>query len=380
MLKRLVGFLLPGGSKSILSSSNGVTKRGAWPTAPRCASVVDRGNMRTQCGLLGGADTSLSSAALTWLSSATWEGISMSEKRIKDSAALKSSDTLDATPLSNRHFSKQSDPTVADIKPFSKPRERIHQRRINSSATSCDSKHRNSVDLPYQSIVSLAMPPRPFRVPGSPNPAPDPSNLPFGKTEDYSNSMIIHYVDELQMTYAAATRKYNKMFPHHKLSAWKLRHRHIQCLLRLKKRFRVKTEQELASLRDVNLIVQNRGTKYRKRFSDTESVDSTVVTPETLQHPVLASLEPSTKDLETCSQVAPRLFEKVCIVVWRDAEARTWKQIKDRLEEKYQWSVGKTTVKKHYNSSLDRVYGVGGKDMRNLKQGEGEEKRMRRVG
>jgi hypothetical protein len=375
LLDKLMGFWTSTGSKTSFSSSTWATKRSNWPTAAKHPSKFEYGENGVQYGLLDRAGSSLSFAASPWISSATWEGVSMLDKYIHAAAALGTANIVDTNKSSiKRLSSKQIAANVANISPSVKPKECVHQRTTTTFAISHEFNHRGSVTLetsaalevqalPYQSVISLAMPPRPCLLPGSPIPEPDPSNLPFGDTEDYQDSMIIHYVDELQMTYVAAAERYSEKFPCDTLNAKGLRKRHIHCLMRLKKRFGVKTEQELAKLRDVNSIVRNRGSKHRKRVSETENVRGTVITSSAPAKSMLASTNHGTKSPELNTQVVPRPFEKTCIVVWRDAEALSWKEIRNRLEEKYQWKLGKTNVKKHYNFSLSRVYGVGRKNV-----------------
>jgi hypothetical protein len=242
--------------------------------------------------------------------------------------------------------------------------------------------------LPYQSIVSINMPPRPG-LPSTPKtviPEPDPFNLPFGPTEDYHNSMIIHYLDELCVTYTRAAELYSMKFPNDAITDEAIRKRHIRCLLRLWKKYGLKSEKEIEALRDiVPANVRKRGIKRAKSLKHVQKDETftgmttpfngsggedDAVQDEALPDQTLATIVRLPAHLKR--KHTSRDFEKACIVVWRDAEKLTWKQIRDKLEEERGWSLGLGTIEKYYYLAINRVHGrgeVGGGDA----EGEGEE-------
>ncbi|KAI2483358.1 hypothetical protein Ptr902_05675 [Pyrenophora tritici-repentis] len=111
------------------------------------------------------------------------------------------------------------------------------------------------------------MPPRPGLIPGLTPPAPVLGTFPFGDTEDHPHSMLIHWLDDLEYTYAKATRLYVKMFPDDNVSDEALRRRHIRSLERLLKRYGKNDESQIGA---VDRIVQNRG-KPRKGRKSTDA-------------------------------------------------------------------------------------------------------------
>ncbi|KAH7095265.1 hypothetical protein FB567DRAFT_543607 [Paraphoma chrysanthemicola] len=183
--------------------------------------------------------------------------------------------------------------------------------------------------LPYQSIISLNMPPRIGQGPNAPIPAPVQGEYPFGPTEDHNNAYIIHLMDEQQLTYTKAAEVYSKTFPHDVITDEAVRKRHIRCLLRLKKRYGVKDEGEIS-----------------------------LVKPQTKKR-----------------KLPTRTFEKTCIVVWHDTLNMSFKQIRDKLENEMEWSLGLHTIEKYYYLAGEKVYGVvgGRKAWKGAKMEDGED-------
>jgi hypothetical protein len=150
-----------------------------------------------------------------------------------------------------------------------------------------------------------------------------------------------------------------------------VRKRHIRCLMRMKKRFRVKSQQELENLGEVSRIVRRRGIKRAKRVSDivpeaeAEVEDRTTtpsldIAPSAPTPELNAFIEPPTKKRKHI--LSSHLFEKCRIVIWRNAEGLGWKDIRDKLEMEYEWSLGTGTIEKYYYLTLERVYGSGRKE------------------
>jgi len=223
--------------------------------------------------------------------------------------------------------------------------------------------------LPYQSIISLNMPPRPGVVPGQPIPEPDSANLPFGDTEDYNNSMIIHYMDEVEMTYTKAAEVYSARFPRDAVTDEAVRKRHIRSLLRLKKKFGVRDPDTIP--RPSKAVIR-RGTPRAKKVSLITPVSSTPsATPAPVSPNDAAASTPSTPvTVAPKRKLLPRVFEKALIVTWHDDAKMSWKDIQNKLEDEYKWSLGQGTIEKYYYVTLERVYGKGGKKEKNVEARE----------
>ncbi|KAF2827702.1 hypothetical protein CC86DRAFT_455293 [Ophiobolus disseminans] len=251
------------------------------------------------------------------------------------------------------------------------------------SATKRDRSAEASIEvqkLPYQSIISLLMPPRPSSIPGNPIPEPDPANLPFGDTEDYHNSMIIHYMDECEMTYTKAAEVYSAKFPRDAVTDEAVRKRHIRSLLRLKKKYGCRDPDTIP--RPSKAVVR-RGTPRAKKVSlitpviipTTSTTTSAAAATSTFIPPPTTPTTPGTQPKSGPKQrkLSPRLLEKTLIVTWHDDAGLGWKDIQNKLEDAYQWSLGQGTIEKYYYTTLERVYGKGGKkEMKVEKREEGE--------
>jgi hypothetical protein len=66
----------------------------------------------------------------------------------------------------------------------------------------------NDLSLTYNTIKCTNMPARPASYP-----APVNGTFPFSDTEDYNNSMVIYFLDELEHIYGQTTKLYNLHFP-----------------------------------------------------------------------------------------------------------------------------------------------------------------------
>lgn len=53
-----------------------------------------------------------------------------------------------------------------------------------------------------------------------------------------------------------------------------------------------------------------------------------------------------------------KAIEMAAIVVWKDLEGMSFKEIREKLDEDYNWSLGRGTVEKNYNNARPKVYGA----------------------
>jgi len=250
--------------------------------------------------------------------------------------------------------------------------------------TKCDRSAEAAIEvqkLPYQSIISMNMPPRNGVVNGV-FPEPDEDNLPFGDTEDYHNSMIIHYVDEQELTYTKAAEVYSAKFPMDVITDEAVRKRHIRSLLRLRQKFGLR--DPLSIPRPPSQIVR-RGTPRAKKVSSILPVSGLAGTPGAIATPTVAiKKEPQADEHKGRHSRERRLLEKARIVIWRDGDKLDWNTIQTKLDEEYDWSIGKGTIEKYYYNSLERIYGTGGKKEKNAEERakgkEGEEEKRARDG
>ncbi|KAF2031843.1 hypothetical protein EK21DRAFT_25953, partial [Setomelanomma holmii] len=199
--------------------------------------------------------------------------------------------------------------------------------------------------LPYQSIVSLNMPPRPGYIPGHPIPEPVQGEYPFGDTENHNNSYIIHLMDERELTYTKAAEVYSAKFSHDVITDEAVRKRHIRCLLRLKAKYGMKPESQIGP---VSKNVKRRGSP-RAKATKRPAPFSTSTSPAASPSP-----QPRTSKKRKTNH---RSFEKTCIVIWHDANGMSFKSIREKLEKEQGWSLGLGTVEKYYYLTLEKVYG-----------------------
>jgi hypothetical protein len=104
------------------------------------------------------------------------------------------------------------------------------------------------------------MPPRCDVDPDYPDLIPEPTltNYPFGETVKYHDSMILHYVDELDMTYKEASQTWNRRSLEYTLRSDALRQRYERSLEHLVQVYGVKSAKEM------NEIVVTTGMRRRK--------------------------------------------------------------------------------------------------------------------
>ena len=201
---------------------------------------------------------------------------------------------------------------------------------------------------------------------------------------------MIHWLDELEYTYATTTRLYVNMFPRDRITDEAIRRRHMRSLERLVGRYGRKDERQIGP---VGRIVEVRGrarTKSRARretgsslygadavinetdadaatdadshMTDTEHMDATLAhqLPTQNRRPTVTRQTLREKDNQKT-----RVFDKACIVVWRDADGMSFRDIREKLDRERGWSLGEPTVKKYYSRTRDHVWGLSGGEEEN---------------
>jgi hypothetical protein len=240
-------------------------------------------------------------------------------------------------------------------------------KRAKSEEAEIELNTDGSVKLHYQSIKAIKMPPRKHTGP------PTENEEPYGSTENYQNSMIIYWLDEMDKSYNETCRLYAKKFPQHKSVEEAIRRRHIRSLGRLAKKYGVK---QLHEIDGVGKHTLRRGKKRTPRQSkgsakppliaagNTHLDVAAPVVPAAPAAPVAPADPPKVFNFNHAPQ-APKyvrnsykVAEKIAIVVWRDLDHLDFKDIRERLEDKYDWSLGKATVEKYYHLTRPKVYGA----------------------
>ncbi|KAI4712168.1 hypothetical protein J4E85_005809 [Alternaria conjuncta] len=228
--------------------------------------------------------------------------------------------------------------------------------------------------LTYNSIKAINMPPRGL-VAGQDPPAPTPGESPYGDTEDHQNSMIIYLLDDLEHTYSQATILYNKAFPNDTVTDEAVRRRHIRSLERLQKRYGARPATQIGV---VGRNISRRGRPRAPRLSGIQP-EKDLVAPSEEQtegegEGEVSALEETSADTSIASSKGGSVkamkqaqrekrnyksheFDKACIVVWHDAEGMSFKDIRNKLEERG-WSLGVPTVKKEYAKARARIWGT----------------------
>ena len=201
---------------------------------------------------------------------------------------------------------------------------------------------------------------------------------------------MIHWLDELEYTYATTTRLYVKMFPSDRITDEAIRRRHMRSLERLVRRYGRKDEGQIGP---VGRIVEVRGrprTRARVRHETGSSLyDAAAVIDETDADAVTDADSHMTDTEHTDATPAHRLqtenkrptvtrqtlrekdnqktrvFDKACIVVWRDADGISFRDIREKLDRERGWSLGEPTVKKYYSRTRDHVWGLSGGEEEN---------------
>jgi hypothetical protein len=226
--------------------------------------------------------------------------------------------------------------------------------------------------LTYNSIKAINMPPRLGLVPGHVPPAPVHGTFPYGDTEDHQNSMIIYWLDDLEYTYAKATQMYIQTFPNDAVTDEAVRRRHIRSLERLQKRYGAKP---VAQIGLVGKNISRRGRPRAPRLSGIEPENDIVVPSEEQAEGGVSAIEeesastslplPKRSVTKAIKQVQREKrnhkgheFDKACIVVWRDADKMSFKDIRDKLDNERGWSLGEPTIKKEYTRARARIWGT----------------------
>ncbi|RMZ70544.1 structural constituent of ribosome [Pyrenophora seminiperda CCB06] len=213
----------------------------------------------------------------------------------------------------------------------------------------------SAIGIKYKSIKCINMPPRHGLIPGQPPPTPVPGTAPFGDTEDHRNSMIIHWLDELEYTYVKTTQLYGEMFPTNRITAGALRRRHMRALQRLVQRYGSKDEEQIGV---VGKKVQDRGKPRGMRKLVSCLNDGGVVIEEEAASNAKSNMlvadhaDPTPNpQLPACHSVRSgqqahresvnrrnREFDRACVVVWRDADNMSFNDIRKKLDTERGWS------------------------------------------
>jgi hypothetical protein len=53
-----------------------------------------------------------------------------------------------------------------------------------------------------------------------------------------------------------------------------------------------------------------------------------------------------------------KAIERAAIVVWRDLQGMSFKEIREKLDDDYNWSLGRGTIEKFYYNARPKVYGA----------------------
>ncbi|KAF2252423.1 hypothetical protein BU26DRAFT_517054 [Trematosphaeria pertusa] len=251
------------------------------------------------------------------------------------------------------------------------PPEQGHEKRAKVNAVEPELDEEGIIKLPFQTIKSIRMPPRDGTSP------PDPNSSPYGPTENHQNSMIIYWLDEQDKSYTEATRLFGEMFPRSKAVEEAIRRRHIRALQRLARKYGVKPLEEIQGPIGKNTL--RRGKKRALKVSkiDGEANKERVKLNITAADPVRnvgGVREMAAQDTQvaqddisqpkyarnTASYLGQghKVIEKAAIVVWKDLEGLDFRDIRDRLDDKYHWSLGRGTVEKYYHLTRSKVYGA----------------------
>ncbi|KAF2685625.1 hypothetical protein K458DRAFT_430373 [Lentithecium fluviatile CBS 122367] len=216
-----------------------------------------------------------------------------------------------------------------------------------------------TIHLPFQTIKAIKMP---SRKDGGP---PGEFEYPYGKEENWQNTMIIYWLDEEDRSYNETTQLFAEKFPDCKAVEEAIRRRHIRALLRLAKKYGVKKPHEIHG---IGKNTARRGKKRTTRGAKVgvrtppntvkvgdsaanikQDVDDSYVSPAST---------PSFKQVPKYVRHSYKAIEKAAIVVWKDLEGMDYKTIRERLDDKYNWSLGKATVEKYYHLTRPKVYGA----------------------
>jgi hypothetical protein len=203
--------------------------------------------------------------------------------------------------------------------------------------------------------------------------------------------MLIHFLDELEYSYGEATGLYNNAFPNDQITDEAIRRRHLRCLERLLKRYGAKPIEQIGP---VGKKILRRGKPRATRLGrvvregdasgdaatsvDGGSTSSSAGAATSSNHaaaPHRRTLHYTTtiEALQEKRNMKKHHFETICIVVWRDTDAMEFKAIRERLEDKNNWSIGTKRVKELYYANRDMVHGARMEDLYSEEDQDGGE-------
>jgi hypothetical protein len=179
----------------------------------------------------------------------------------------------------------------------------------------------------------------------------------------YENVMLIYWVDEQEMTYADANKLFAQKFPvpsdKKPIVEEAIRRRHLRALDKLVKTYGKKTNVDKAT---IGKAVLRRG---RERNPKSPGAQATVDQGSAIKGSSSPTGPVRSKVGLTPNYVknaAERAIQKAAIVVWRDlpvgseGKSMSFKEIRDKLDDEYDWSLGTGSVEKLYHQNRSRVY------------------------
>ena len=235
------------------------------------------------------------------------------------------------------------------------------KKRVKVDSSKLDGTPSDQPKAPYlyQTIKAIKMPPRTTTGP------PAKGDKQYGE-EKHENSMLIYWLDEQDKSYNEATQLFAQMFPAVKVVEEAIRRRHIRALNRLSSTYGVK---ELHEIEGVGKNAMRRGktrkprtAKIRVESSPDDTGDSTDGGTATRGASSTAKGGAATKSAGKVPKYVKhqsfKAIEKAAIVVWKDLEGKSFKEIRDKLDDEFDWSLGRGTVEKMYHLSRPKVYGA----------------------
>jgi hypothetical protein len=220
--------------------------------------------------------------------------------------------------------------------------------RSGSGAT----QHLTYKDLDYQTIKAINMPPRVGSGP------PTESEQPYGPmVKTPKNVMLIYWIDEVGLTYADAHKQYVQKFSE-SVTQEAIRRRHLRALTKLVAEYGPKTNIDEAT---IGKAVLRRGSREPKTSGAQAMFDQdpTIEGSSSPAGPVHANVGHTPKYIKNAAE---RAILKAAIVVWKDlpvgpeGKGVSFKEIRDKLDDEYGWSLGTGSVEKLYHQNRSRVY------------------------
>jgi hypothetical protein len=238
----------------------------------------------------------------------------------------------------------------------------VAEKRVKVEVSELKPASTYQVELVYQTIKAIKMPRRSGTGP------PSKDDKPYGPAETHENSMLIYWLDEEDKSYNEATQLYAEKFPKQKAVEEAIRRRHIRALQRLAKIYGAKAIDEIDGVgKNALRRGKKRGPRLaRVRADSPPQIEDTAVrvdygkTTPGSSSPAYAGA--STKLAghvpQYVKQQSFKAIEKAAIVVWKDLEGKDFKEIREKLDEEYNWSLGRGTVEKFYHLTRPKVYGA----------------------